>query len=388
MKYSLLITITITMALSGCATYPINTFHPFQEKNLNPLIETGKLLQKTDTFFVITDSSSSMSDTYSGSEFPGTSAPTKFAIEKELLERINKTIPNITLSSGLRSFGFGHCLSYNYTELNQIVKSHIPSEFSHSINTLKCSGGGTPIASAFEAALPDLTSAPGNIGVILLSDGHNYEISPDPAVTALKEHYGDKLCIYTVWVGNNENIEGQAVLQSISDMSGCGFSTTVKKIASSSGMANFVSQVFFKPAPDTDGDGIPDSRDNCPNTPKGTIVDKNGCWAFHGVLFDYDKSTIKPEYKSLFDNAIQVLKINPGLTVEIQGHTDSHGSDTYNLKLSEDRANAVKQHIIDHGINASRLTTKGFGMSQPIASNDTDKGRAENRRVVFKRTDM
>ena len=91
---------------------------------------------------------------------------------------------------------------------------------------------------------------------------------------------------------------------------------------------------------------------------------------------------------NLSENAIKVLKKNPMLTVEIQGHTDSQGTEEYNQKLSERRANAVKQKLVDNGVNPARLTTKGFGELNPAASNATEEGRAYNRRVQHKRTDM
>jgi len=391
MKKNLLTAAVATLALSGCAIQSINTFQPFQAKDLNALVKSGQLQQKKDNFFVINDSSSSMSETYLGAGFPGQSEPTKLSVEKELLSRMNKTIPNISLSSGLRSFGFGSCLDWGYTKLNQAVQSYSSSAFNSAINSLECSSGGTPVASAFTAANTDLTGTSGNIAVILLSDGHNYDISPVPALQSLKTQYGDKLCVYTVWVGNEEQKAGQAILQQLSDISGCGFSTTADAIASSNGMANFVTKVFFTPVAidgDADGDGVLDSKEKCPNTPKGAIVDTDGCWAFHGVLFDFDKATIKSGFENVFDNAIKVLKLNPGLTVEIQGHTDSKGSEKYNQKLSENRALAVKQLLVSNGISASRLTTKGFGESKPVASNDTEDGRAHNRRVVYKRTDI
>ncbi len=389
MKKILLQATTIaSIALTGCATQSINTPQPFQAKDLSSAVSSGQLVQKTDTFFVINDSSSSMSDIYAGSGYG--SSLTKLSVEKEVLGRMNQTIPNISLTSGLRSYGFGPCLSWGYTQLNQAVQNYSSSAFNGAISSLKCSSGGTPVASAFEAASTDLNSTTGNIAVILLSDGHSFDLSPAPAVQDLKEQYGDKLCLYTVWVGNENEAPGQAVLQQLSDISGCGFSTTAGAIASSDGMADFVTNVFFKPwvEGDADGDGVLDSKDKCPNTPKGAIVDADGCWAFHGVLFDYDKSTIKAGYESLFDNAIKVLKLNPSLTVEVQGHTDSHGSNAYNQKLSAARAETVKQHLVSNGIAASRLTTKGFGESTPVASNATADGRAHNRRVVYKRTDM
>jgi OOP family OmpA-OmpF porin len=137
---------------------------------------------------------------------------------------------------------------------------------------------------------------------------------------------------------------------------------------------------------DSDGDGVLDKDDDCPDTPKGAIVGKNGCWAYHGVFFDFDKDTIKPEYHSLFQNAVQVLNNNPGLTVQIEGHTDSIGSDQYNMGLSDRRARSVKNHLVMKGIDGSRLTTKGFGETDPVAENSTDEGRAQNRRVDFEIT--
>jgi len=391
MKKNLLtVTAIATVALSGCATQSISSFQPFQAKDLNALVRSGELQQKKDTFFVINDSSSSMSDTYTGAGF---SSSTKLSVEKELLNRMNQTIPNITLSSGLRSFGYGSCLDWGFTKLNQAVQSYSSASFDGAISSLNCSSGGTPVASALTAANGDLASASGNIAVILLSDGHSYDVSPVPAVETLKATYGNKLCVYTVWVGNEGQQDGQAVLQQLSDISGCGFSTTAGAISSSNGMADFVTKVFFNQVAvvaegDADGDGVLDSKDRCPNTPKGAIVDKDGCWAFHGVLFDYDSANIKAGFENVFDNAIKVLRLNPSLTVEIQGHTDSRGAEAYNQRLSENRALSVKQLLVNNGIAASRLTTKGFGESRPVASNDTDAGRAHNRRVAYKRTDM
>ncbi len=395
MKKTLLTVTTIaTVALSGCATQSISTFQPFQARDLNSLVSSGHLQQKKDTFFVINDSSLSTAKTYLGAGFPGQSNPTKLSIQKELLSRMNKTIPNISLTSGLRSFGYGPCLDWKFTKLNQAVQNHSSSTFNSAINSLECSSGGTPVASAFTAANDDLASTTGNIGVILFSDGQ-FDLLPIPAIKTLKATYGNKLCVYTVWTGNEDENAGRAILESLTATSGCGFSTTASAIASSSGMANFVTNVFFDhSAPviptnnDTDGDGVLNSQDKCPNTPRGAIVDKDGCWAFHGVLFEFDKSSIKAGYELLFSNAILVLQQNPSLTVELQGHTDSLGAASYNQSLSESRAQSVKQHLVDNGIAASRLTTKGFGESYPVASNDTTEGRTHNRRVVYKRTDM
>ncbi|MCX6840707.1 MAG: OmpA family protein [candidate division WOR-3 bacterium] len=103
-----------------------------------------------------------------------------------------------------------------------------------------------------------------------------------------------------------------------------------------------------------------------------------------GIYFDFDKSTIKPESRPALEDAAKMLNENPTINVEIQGHTDSKGSDSYNLSLSDRRAASVVAYLTQNlGIDRSRLTSRGYGESQPIATNDTDAGRALNRRVEF-----
>jgi outer membrane protein OmpA-like peptidoglycan-associated protein len=100
-----------------------------------------------------------------------------------------------------------------------------------------------------------------------------------------------------------------------------------------------------------------------------------------GINFDFDKSTIKPEFEGVLDAGVEVLKENSGANVQIAGYTDSVGTDAYNQGLSERRANAVKDYFVAHGIDASRLTAVGYGESNPVADNSTADGRAQNRRV-------
>jgi len=106
------------------------------------------------------------------------------------------------------------------------------------------------------------------------------------------------------------------------------------------------------------------------------------------VYFEFNKSDIKPESYGVLDGGAETIKTvfagNPDVKIEVQGHTDSKGSDEYNLNLSNKRANAVKDYlVINHNINADRLMARGYGESRPVASNDTDAGRAKNRRVEF-----
>jgi outer membrane protein OmpA-like peptidoglycan-associated protein len=103
----------------------------------------------------------------------------------------------------------------------------------------------------------------------------------------------------------------------------------------------------------------------------------------HGINFDVDKAIIKPESMGTLNMIVQVLKDNPDLKFEIDGHTDNSGNAAHNLQLSQQRSDAVKAQLISMGITASRLSTKGFGDTKPVSDNTTPEGKANNRRVEF-----
>jgi OOP family OmpA-OmpF porin len=140
---------------------------------------------------------------------------------------------------------------------------------------------------------------------------------------------------------------------------------------------------------DGDGDGVVDVLDQCPGTPAGDKVDAKGCSlpkviVLHGVNFDNDMSNLRPDAIAILDQAVATLKANPSVTVEIGGHTDSRNSDWYNLGLGERCAKAVMQYLISQGVEAGRLSVRSYGESAPIADNETEEGRMKNRRVELK----
>jgi len=136
---------------------------------------------------------------------------------------------------------------------------------------------------------------------------------------------------------------------------------------------------------DGDNDGVIDRLDRCPNTPAGSKVNANGCPAvlltLTGINFAFDSSQIASGSENTLDRAVTSMKEASTIRVRVTGHTDSRGSDDYNLKLSHRRADAVRDYLIANGIAANRLETVGKGESQPVESNDTDDGRFKNRRV-------
>lgn len=130
---------------------------------------------------------------------------------------------------------------------------------------------------------------------------------------------------------------------------------------------------------DGDNDGVNDCDDQCPTTLPGVQVSIAGCWIVN-VKFDNDKDIIKPEYFGNLDNAAKRIIEHPELVLEIQGHTSKTGGFQHNMALSERRALAVKKYLVD-GTNSPNLTMRGYGWTRPIDTNDTEEGRANNRRV-------
>lgn len=141
---------------------------------------------------------------------------------------------------------------------------------------------------------------------------------------------------------------------------------------------------------DSDGDGVIDSLDQCPNTPRGMKVDASGCAIktatiiLHDINFETNKAILTAGAKKSLDDVVAGLKGQSSMKLKIEGHTDSTGTPAHNLKLSKERAAAAKRYLVENGVDASRLETEGYGESKPIASNKTKAGRAENRRVEFK----
>ncbi|HET9862439.1 MAG TPA: OmpA family protein [Steroidobacteraceae bacterium] len=139
---------------------------------------------------------------------------------------------------------------------------------------------------------------------------------------------------------------------------------------------------------DGDGDGVVDRLDKCPDTPRGDRVDAVGCTfkeelVLQGVIFETNSAELRPESIPVLQDAISTLKRYPELSIEVAGHTDSRGSDAYNLQLSARRADSVLEYLVDGGVT-NTLTSRGYGERQPVASNATEDGRQQNRRVVLR----
>jgi OOP family OmpA-OmpF porin len=256
---------------------------------------------------------------------------------------------------------------------------------------------GTPIDKAFTEAGAVLAGKSDNAAITVVTDGLPTDVVGRPipeeqvldAAKAAASGYKGKVCIHTVQVGSEP--EGTAFLQKLSKVTGCGSHRSASSLNSASAIQSFQEDVYFGAAPavaavdgDDDGDGVKNSKDRCPNTPKLVRVDDRGCWASRDVYFETDSAVIDDESKDLLRTlGVKVLEANPDLRVRVDGHTDARGSDAYNQQLSERRAAAVRKFFIDEGIEPGRLESRGFGESQPAAPNDSAENMRLNRRVEF-----
>ena len=379
--------------LTSCATMttepPPNYICAGQD--LNPMVQRGEYVKKVDNFLIIFDASSTMSEKQTISWYK---RQQKFLHAKDLITCMNQIIPDIDLNGGMRVFGKNppeEGLIYGMTEYTK-------TGLDGGLLSIEKTGGFSPIAETITLARVDLEETSGKTAVILFSDGKNTDGSdPIAAAKEMKGQYGNNICIYTVLIG--ESAKGKALMDSIAEVGQCDFplGTDAKTLISTNAMTDFVINVFLgkgaKPmAPmDIDGDGVTDDKDRCPNTPRGIKTDRFGCpipikekiSIVLRVEFDFDKDAVRPEYHSNIEEVANFLKAYLNKDVDLEGHTDSQGSDAYNQDLSERRAASVKKTLVEvFGIDPTRIATEGYGESQPVATNDTFAGRQQNRRVV------
>jgi len=315
----------------------------------------------------------------------------KFSFAKDLTQCFNKTIPDLELSSALRLFG-----SPVYTTISYGPEKYTKKEFDHQLHKILDADGASPLDMTLEAAGKDWFNSSGKIAVIVVSDGKDMGEPEILAAEDLQERYGDRICIYTVVIGGDQN--GKTVMEKIAQTGQCGLAINGDTLLDKKEMANFTREIFLQkaepkpavaqaPPADSDGDGVPDLRDDCPDTRPGLKVDDHGCWQLvvaADVLFDFDKYNFKPKGIKELDKVVDYMNKYQFLDLAISGHTDNFGSMKYNIALSKRRATAGLNYLTQHGIDKERISASWHSFSMPRATNKTPEGRALNRRLEFK----
>ena len=361
-KWKILLCLMGLGFLAACGTKQANL--PHDGGDLAAKLGQG-YVQKVDTALFMLDASSTMFDGYEGVQ--------KFSTAQNLLLRMNSAIAGLKLDSGLIVFGPSTGPNLRDSNLVYGVKTHNAADFAKTVMATKI-GGLTPLAKPLTGGIDALKNSKGRIAVILVSDGLDTNTAdPVKAAAELKNAYGDRICIYTVLIGNNP--KGKAALEGIAKAGGCGFATTADTLASGKELASFLERVFLEK-------GALEKSPAARTVPAEPVPAERV--VLRGINFDFDKAIIKPEFMPVLDVAQSILKEQPDLKVVIEGHTCSMGTDAYNQKLSERRAKAVYDYLVKKGVNAAKLSTVGLGETQPMADNKTESGRELNRRVDFK----
>ena len=260
LRYIVIIS-SLTILLFGCAT-PYTPI-PFKTE----VFDAKHFTVKADNTVWILDASASMNLSHNGRK--------KLYIAKDILNNINQTLPDLDMNAGL--IVFGSIESQNESAGNQKyrMKPYRKSEMRSALESVNSADGSSPLESALSEAHSALKPISGTIALLVVSDGIQMNDKPVMVANAMAKEYGDRLCIYTIQVGNSP--EGRRLLERVAKVSNCGFSTNADELSSSKNVAELVRSVYLSKPMDSDADGVSDPADRCPGTPMGVIVDGSGC---------------------------------------------------------------------------------------------------------------
>jgi OOP family OmpA-OmpF porin len=346
----------IAVLALGCSAKRLPTETPL---SVSPLQFQSGEVRQPDQVIVITDASGTM---YEHATFPRAKALTQTFIAAMPEANAPAARPG-GYSAGLISFGGDERIGAGLAPFNRASLASTAATY-RVLGELGGYGGGTPYGSVLAESRAQLAGKSPQSALVIFSDG--IPDSEDRAMTAAKAliaAYNGSVCIHTVQTGDDP--AGAAFLDRLSKLTGCGSARTAASIHDSGAFMQFTRKVFSdkgrRAAPRVDSCG--------------------GVIRLRGVDFEFDSAELKGASSVVLDVAIDSLEGCPNIPVRVEGHTDSIGADDYNQRLGLRRAQAVRQYFVNGGISTGRISAKSFGESKPIAPNDTDEGRALNRRV-------
>jgi OOP family OmpA-OmpF porin len=315
-------------------------------------VDVNAYAPKVDSFVVVLDTSSSMGE--DDQDRP------KIHTAQDLVATFNGAVPALNFNAGLVTFGKPCDKHFGSGGASDVygMTSFQSADFAESLASLECTGGTTPMSEGIEATTQLLSSTTSPTAVILVSDFQWIDASAVvAAVDELKTQHGNNVCLHTIKVGNNTT--GDALISDITDVAGCDTSVGAGDISSAAAMSAYVTETLMAPL----------------QYEKHTVSAT--------ALFDFNKAVLKEQGKAELHNLDERIK-SQGMSVgdiDVIGHTDHIGDEAYNQELSVRRAQAVKDFMVSEGLDAGIVDVIGKGESEPAASNDTEEGQAQNRRV-------
>jgi OOP family OmpA-OmpF porin len=367
--------------LAGCASVIPAT----PPEDLNPKLRSGALVQKTNNFEMILDTSASMDAAQSwinvckSDQTPGTAmspismTTTKLEYEQHLAQLFNDTIPNLKLTAGLRDFAGRQPLGRDYdTKLWYGMSPWVKADLEKSIFAVNTYGVESPLEKALDAATMDLRPLAGKSAVVVFSDGLDMPKAP-AAAQAMKAAMRDNVCIYAVQIGTAQ--AGKALLEQVVKAGECGVLVNAADVETPQGMAAFVERVFLGPPsmaaagpapvfpPSMLPPGIPGKLD--------------------AIYFDFDKYNIKPEFKDTLKKNADWLQANKDYNIRIEGNCDERGTNEYNMALGQRRADAAMKSLMSLGVGKNRISTVSYGEEKPLCMEHNEDCWSKNRRDDF-----
>ena len=317
----------------------------------------AKIVPKVDNFIMFLDHSSSMKFFYKGVRIVDLGGQSKVVLAKSAMVEFNKLVPPLNYTSGVYTFApfkqYGAMAPYNKAAVDKAID---PISIDY-----ETYGRVTPMGPGLQELDKVLAGLSGRTAVVIFSDGdENLGINAVVEAKQLQAKYGDKLCFMVVSFADSKH--GEETLKQIAALSRCGcFVKGEDFLRDQAARVAFLRCGLYEEISDM----------------AETVV-------FRSIYFDFDKYNIKPEFIPVLDEGVAMTKSKGNMGVVLEGHTDSVGTDSYNQALSNRRANSVKAYFVKKGVDANRITTVGYGESQPRADNAAAEGRKLNRRVEIK----
>jgi OOP family OmpA-OmpF porin len=331
----------------------------------------AKMVPKVDNFIYFVDQSGSMYMQYNALK------TTKMAVAKRVLLDVNALVPELGYKGAVQLF------APDQQVLAPVVFER--AKFDAALKTIKDEqeifGRQTPMQPGILGLDPVLAGLKGKTAIIMVSDGEaNKGGDPVKEAQALYSKY-PQICFHVISLAQlPEDKKGAEINQQISQIGKCGTLVDVQQLAGNkANQEKWVKDVFYEDVAEKVAAPPPPPPPPPVVPAPAPVVEKK--IVLRGINFDFDKSNIKPEFTPVLDEGVDILKANPDAKIVIGGHTDSVGTDAYNQKLSERRAQSVLDYFAKKGIDKNRMKAVGYGEAKPIADNKTKEGRALNRRV-------
>lgn len=342
----------------GCAATPLPEIAP---TSVSPLSFGRGQWRVVDQVVLLTDASGSM---YAHKTFPEAKAATLSFING-MPAANSPSRGGATLDAGLIAFGGEDRVTAPLAPFDRAALTS-KAQSIQIMGDIDGRGGETPYRHVFPEAQQQIAGKSGQSAIVLFSDGlPDYPDQAMSAAKALAASHEGKVCFHAVWTGTDP--VGEQNLKNIAALFPCGSVRSVDSIRDPNGLMGFERAVFAGTAP--------------PPPPTPVVSECEGVIRLRGINFAFDKANITPDSAVVLDVAVDILKKCSSIRMEIDGYTDSTGPEAYNMGLSQRRADAVKRYFVSQGVSSARLTTRGFGESDPIDTNATREGRAKNRRV-------